>query len=199
MITIVIFLVIVVGLNLIPQLSKKQFPKTEKTITRILVFFTITFILFTGLQVLGLQLKGLYSNQLTGLLFIMACLLFFVLVNNSKLKLITVALLIPVIITSLFSILFVNTLFETSINKTHKIQTSTTGIMSCGESIRITKSTMLLFDQTIFREESLCLRDIDNIEVVEFDDDRATFLIHHNGEMNDENPYRYTINNNNYW
>ena len=71
--------------------------------------------------------------------------------------------------------------------------------MSCGESIRLTETYYLLFDKIIYRDDSLCLRGIDEIEIVHFDANSGTFLIHHDGEMNSENPIEYTIKNSNYW
>ena len=70
--------------------------------------------------------------------------------------------------------------------------------MSCGESIRLTETYYLLFDKIIYRDDSLA-GGIDEIEIVHFDANSGTFLIHHDGEMNSENPIEYTIKNSNYW
>ena len=199
MILIIIFLIIVIGLNLIPQFSSKHFPKTESFISKILIAYSLGYVFISILEFSGYQLKGAFSYKLLSIIFIAVCIVYFVIVKNTKKKLITVVLLIPLILISFISIILINALYQNSITKQHKIQTNVTGIMSCGESIRLTETSYLLFDKIIYRDDSLCLRGIDKIETIHFDANSGTFLIHHDGEMNSENPLEYTIQNSNYW
>ena len=199
MTAIAIFILIVIGLNLIPQLTKWHFTKTEKAINRILVFTTVIFIILTVLSFKGYTLKGLYSNSIIGLLFIAATVIFFVLAKNTSRKLITVAILTPFILISLYTLLFGRKMYENEISNGYKIQVTTGGIMSCGELIHLTETAFLIFDKEIVYESSLCLREIERIEILNFNQDSATFLIHHNGEMDSENPYKYKIENKNVW
>ena len=58
---------------------------------------------------------------------------------------------------------------------------------------------LVIFDREIFHESNLCLRGIRKIEIVDFNEKRADFLIYHNGELDSENPYKYEIENKNVW
>lgn len=199
MTALVIFILIVIGLNLIPHLTKWNFPKVEKEIYRILILTTVTFFVLTVLFFNGYKLKGLYSNSIIGIIFITTTITYFVLAKSTKRKLITVVILIPLILLSLFTLLFGRTIYESKIADGYKIQVTTGGIMSCGELIHLTETEFLIFDKEILYESSLCLREIKRIETVNFDEDSAEFLIYHNGEMDSENPYKYKIENKNVW
>ena len=199
MTALVIFILIVIGLNLIPHLTKWNFPKVEKTIYRILILTTVTFFVLTVLSFNGYKLKGLYSNSIIGIIFITTAITYFVLAKSTKRKLIKVVILIPLILLSLFILLFGRTIYESKIADGYKIQVTTGGIMSCGELIHLTETEFLIFDKEILYESSLCLKEIKRIETVNFDDDSAEFLIYHNGEMDTENPYKYKIENKNVW
>ena len=199
MTAIAIFILIVIGLNLIPHLTKWNFPKMEKVINRILVLITVTFFVLTVLSINGYKLKGLYSNLAIGTIFLTTTIIYFALVKNTKRKLITVVILIPLILLSLFTYLFGRTIYESKIDDNYKIQVTIGGLLSCGELIHITETEFLIFDKEILYESSLCLREIERIETVNFDQDSAEFLIYHNGEMDSENPYKYEIENKNVW
>ena len=199
MTAIAIFILIIIGLNLIPQLTKWNFPKTEKAINRILVFITMTFFVLTVLSFNGYTLKGLYSNSVIGLLFIATTIIYFVLAKNTRKKLVGIVILIPLLLFSLFTFLFGRTIYENKIADDFKIQVTIGGLMSCGELIHLTKTKFLIFDKEIVYESSLCLREIERIETIKFDQDSAEFLIYHNGKMDSENPYKYRIENKNVW
>lgn len=199
MTAIAIFILIIIGLNLIPQLTKWNFPKTEKAINLTLFYTTVTFFVLTVLAFKGYTLKGLYSNTIIGLLFIATTIIYSVLTKNTRRKLITVLILIPLILLSVFTFLFGRTIYESKIADGYKIQVTTGGIMSCGELIHLTETKLLIFDKEIVYESSLCLREIEWIEIIDFDQNSAEFLIYHNGEMDSENPYKYTIENKGVW
>jgi len=199
MTAILIFILIVIGFNLIPQLIKTRLPKTGKLVVRLLITFSTIFLALTILLFNGFKLKGLYSNFIIGLIFILICLAYFALIKNSKKKIITVLLLIPMIIVCLFTLLFGQKISEYKINDKYKIEVTIGGFLACGENIGITKSTFVIFDREIFHESNLCLRGIRKIEIVDFNEKRADFLIYHNGELDSENPYKYEIENKNVW
>lgn len=199
MTVLVIFVLIVIGLNWIPQLTKWNFPKMENVINRMLVLITVTFFVLTVLSFNGYKLKGLYSNLAIGIIFLMTTIIYFALVKNTRRKLITVVILIPLILLSLFTYLFGRTIYESKIADGYKIQVTTGGIMSCGELIQLTERKYLIFDKEIVYQSSLCLREIKRIETINFDQDSAVFLIYHNGEMDSENPYQYKIENKSMW
>ena len=199
MTVLVIFVLIVIGLNWIPQLTKWNFPKMENVINRMLVLITVTFFVLTVLSFNGYKLKGLYSNLAIGIIFLMTTIIYFALVKNTTRKLITVVILIPLILLSLFTYLFGRTIYESKIADGYKIQVTTGGIMSCGELIHLTERKYLIFDKEIVYQSSLCLREIKRIETINFDQDSAVFLIYHNGEMDSENPYQYKIENKSMW
>jgi len=129
----------------------------------------------------------------------MTTIIYFALVKNTTRKLITVVILIPLILLSLFTYLFGRTIYESKIADGYKIQVTTGGIMSCGELIQLTERKYLIFDKEIVYQSSLCLREIKRIETINFDQDSAVFLIYHNGEMDSENPYQYKIENKSMW
>ena len=199
MTVLVIFVLIVIGLNWIPQLTKWNFPKLENVINRMLVLITVTFFVLTVLSFNGYKLKGLYSNLAIGTIFLATTIIYFALVKNTRRKLITVVILIPLILLSLFTYLFGRTIYESKIADGYKIQVTTGGIMSCGELIQLTERKYLIFDKEIVYQSSLCLREIKRIETINFDQDSAVFLIYHNGEMDSENPYQYKIENKSMW
>ncbi len=199
MTAVLLFIVIVIGLNCIPQLTNTNFLNIEKTIFKLLVINTLTFLIFTVLLFYGYKLQGAYSNSVIGSAFILASLLFFSLVENTRKKIIIVLLLTPLILLSLFTFVFGRLIAEYKITDAHKIEVSTGGPLACGEIIEITETEFGIFDRRIHYEGSLCLREIKNIEMIKFNKDTAQFLIYHNGEMDSENPYHYTIDNKNVW
>lgn len=186
-------------LNLIPQLSKNNFQITGKVVIRMLIFTAMALMILTILQFNGFKIKGVYSNSIIGIVFTSASLLYFTVVKNTKRKLLSVLLLMPLILLSLFALFFGRTIYEKEIAADYKIEVSTGGIMSCGELICLTKTMFGIFDKEIYYESSLCLREIERIETIKFNKDAAEFLIYHNGEMDSENPYHYKIENKNIW
>ena len=199
MTAILIFIVIIIGLNLIPQLTKKNFPKTEKAIIQILILTTVTFIILTILLFNGFKLKGLYSNSIIGLIFILISLSYFLIVKYTKRKLVSIFLLIPVVLLSIYLQVFNQTVGCFKITNDLNIVISREGFLGCGEIIRLTTSKFGIFDKELIYDSNQCLRGISKIETVEFNNKQAKFLIYHNGEMDSENPYHYEIDNRNVW
>lgn len=199
MTVILIFIFVIVGLNCIPVLTKINSPKLDKVISRMLIYTIITFVIFKTLLVIDYRLKGLYSNFIINLTFIISSLLFFSLIKNSRAKIVKVILLTPLILISLFTLIFGQIKYECKINDTYKIEVSNGGFLSCGENIKIRKSDFGIFEKAIYSESSLCLIGISKIETIRFDKNQAEFLIYHDGKMDSENPYNYKIENKNVW
>jgi len=174
-------------------------PKTEKIIQLILVVSSMTFFILTVLLFNGYKLKGIYSNPIIEILFIATTTLYFALTRFSIRKGIVLVILIPFILLSLIRLRFNGTLYESTIAEGYKIQVTTGRLMSCGELIYLIEAKLLMFDKEIVYESSLCLREIEKIETIQFNQDSAAFLIYHDGEMNSENPFKYKIENKDLW
>lgn len=79
------------------------------------------------------------------------------------------------------------------------IVVSSVAFLGCGETISLTKSKFIIFDQQLFYNSNECLMGIYKVETIEFNERRARFLIYHSGELDSENPYNYEIKNINVW
>lgn len=196
---IIIFIGLIIGLNCIPLLTNTTFPKAEKIILRVLIASSILFVTFTFFVFNGYILKGVYTYSIFIWSFIISTIIYFILFKNSKKKVLTVFLLTPLIVVSIFALIFGKVLKEFDINNETKIIVTTGGILSCGELIRITQTKFGIFDKEVHYESSLCLREINKIETIKLDEKHAEFLIYHNGEMDSENPYKYEVERKNGW
>lgn len=200
MTAIIIFLGLIIGLNCIPLLTKTNFPKTKKVIVKMLIVATILFLTFSIFAFNGYRLKGQYTFMVIGLTFIGLTIVYFTLFKNTKLKILTtIFILTPLLLMSIFTLLFGKVLKEFDINDNTKIIVTVGGFLSCGELIYITQTKFGIFDKEVHYESSLCLRGIEKIETIKIDDRHAEFLIYHNTEMDSENPYKYEVERKNSW
>ncbi|WP_188363217.1 hypothetical protein [Flavobacterium orientale] len=199
MTAIIIFIGFIIGLNCIPLLTKTTFPTVEKLIGRILIASTILFLIVMILEFNGYKLKGLYSFSTIGWTFIVSTILFFALFKNTKKKMLTVFLLIPLIVLSILTLILRQVVYQQKIDETNKISVSTNGFLACGEIINITQTRFGIFDKEVFHSDNLCLIGINKIEIIKFDDKHAEFLIYHNGLNDSENPYKYDLERKNVW
>ena len=191
-----IFIVIIIGLNCIPLLIKNHSGKLEKVTNRVLLIITIIFGIQTVFLVFGWRLIGILTNSIIASFFILSSLSYFILIKITWGKLIKSVILIPFILLSINTILFGQTIYEKKINNTYNIRTYVDGFLACGESLRITKTAYVIFDQAIYQDD-LCIKGITRIETLAFDEKHAEFLIYHDGEMDSENPFKYEIINKN--
>lgn len=196
---ILIFIGLLIGLNCIPLLTKKTFPTVEKLIGRILIVTTILFLTFMVFEFNGYKLKGLYSFSIISWLFIVSTILFFALFKNTKMKILTVFLLTPLIALSILTLILGRVVYGQKIDETNKISVSTGGFLACGEIINITQTRFGIFDKEVFHIDNLCLIGINKIETTKLDDKHAEFLIYHNGKYDSENPYKYDMDRKNMW
>lgn len=199
MTAILIFIGLLIGLNCIPLLTKKTFPTVEKLIGRILIVTTILFLTFMVFEFNGYKLKGLYSFSIISWLFIVSTILFFALFKNTKMKILTVFLLTPLIALSILTLILGRVVYGQKIDETNKISVSTGGFLACGEIINITQTRFGIFDKEVFHIDNLCLIGINKIETTKLDDKHAEFLIYHNGKYDSENPYKYDMDRKNMW
>ena len=190
---------VLIGLNLIPELIKKEYPKTEKIIARIVFYATLIFLILILLSFVGIRFKGHYTNTIIGLTFLISSLIYFATNKNTKIKIISIVILFPLILLGFYFQFFNQNLGTYKVNDELNIKISEEGFLACGEIIRLTKSRLLIFEKELIYDSNQCLRGINRIETIEFNDKRAEFLIYHNGEMDSENPYRYEIENKNVW
>lgn len=190
--SIIVFILLIVFLNCIPFFIKFSSPKTEKLIGKMLIFWSILFFVFFVFLYNGFRLKGQYPFNIIAFLFICILIFYFVLFKNTMIKiLITTFVLTPLLVVSIFTLLFGQKLKEFDFNNNKKIIVTNCGFLSCGEIIHITETQFLIFDKEIYYESSLCLQGIEKIEVEKIDNSQIEFLIYHDGKMDSENPYKY--------
>ncbi|PIB31272.1 hypothetical protein BFP78_12340 [Gaetbulibacter sp. 5U11] len=199
MTAIIIFFVIIIGLNCVPYITKTEFPKFEKIIRRALIVNSITLLIIGIFLYNGYRLKGIYTNTFFELTFIILTILFFSFVKNNLRKLLSLFILIPFLSLTTLLFIFEQVIAEYKINETYKIEVSESGFLNCGERVSITKSEFGIFRKRILTRTDLCLIGIDKIETVEFNKNDAEFLIYHNGIYDSENPYKFGIKNKNVW
>ncbi len=198
MTAVLIFIVIIIGFNCIPLLIKRYNVKLERIVSKILIITTVVFGILTVLLWSDYRLKGTYTNSIIAGIFIASCLFYFSLVKVTWKKMIKSFLLIPLILLSLYSIIFGKTIYKSKINDTYGIETYIGGFLACGESVRITKSTFVIFDKAIY-QTNFCIKGVTKIETVEFNDIRADFNFFHDMELDSENPYELQVNNKDLW
>ncbi len=151
------------------------------------------------MPLVGLRLKGLFTSRLIGIVFLTTSLAYFAMHKNTRKKVVFVMLLLPLILLESFLLLMNENLGSYEVNDTLEIKVTQEGFISCGETVRLTKSWFFLFDKELVSITDLCLVGISDIETIAIDDSKATILIYHNGERDSENPYLLEIENQNVW
>jgi ABC-2 type transport system permease protein len=199
MIAIIIFIGIIIGLNCIPLLTKKTFPKVEKITVRILLVATILLLTTIFLDFNGYKLKSNLAFRIIGLSFIISTFIYFAIFKNTREKIWKIIFLTVLIIVSLMNQVLYEKLGSYEIADELNMTVSREGFLACGEIIRITKSEFGIFEKELFYDSNQCLIGITKIETVEFNENGAEFLIYHNGIYDNENPYKYEIENKNVW
>jgi hypothetical protein len=190
MITLLLFLGLIIGLYYIP-LSKRIFPTEKNIIAQVFTvstFFFLAFVIFTWY---GYKLKGQYTFTVLTTVFLVSAIVYLVVLENSKTKVIIAFLTTPLIALGIIALTFNNHIYDNQLDKTYKIIVTTGGLLACGEHIQITQTRFGIFDKDIKSIDNLCLKGIHKIETYTIDDQRVVLLIHHNGKLDSENPYRY--------
>lgn len=199
MIAIIIFIGIIIGLNCIPLLTKKTFPKIEKVVGRILIAMTILLLITLIFDFNGYKLKSFFAYREIGLCFVISTFIYFAIFKNTRNKIWKGALLTVLIITTVTTQLLYQKTGSFKINDELNMSISREGFLACGEIIRITKTKFGIFDKEVFYDNNQCLIGITKVETVRIDKSGAEFLIYHNKEQDSENPYQYEIENKNMW
>ena len=195
---ILILSLFLIGLNLIPELIKRDSDNLEKAVRNILVVSTFLFLTVVFLPLVGLRLKGLFTSRLIGIVLLTTSLAYFAVNENTWKKVVFVMVLLPLLLES-FLLLMNKNLGSYEVNDTLEINVTQEGFISCGETVRLTKSWFLLFDKELLSITNLCLVGISDIETISIDDSKATILIYHSGETDSENQYLLEIENQNVW
>lgn len=199
MIVLIIFIGIIIGLNCIPLLTKKTFPKAEKVVGRILIAMTILLLITIIFDFNGYKLKSFFAYRVIGLGFIIATLIYFAIFKNTKYKIWNGALLIVLVFITVTTQLLYQKTGSFKITEELNMSISQEGFLACGEIIRITKTEFSIFDKEVFYDSNQCLIGITKVETVRIDNKGAEFLIYHNKEQDSKNPYQYEIENKNMW
>ncbi|QCK16531.1 hypothetical protein [Mangrovivirga cuniculi] len=194
---ILILIGLIIALNCVPLLTKRRFPKAEKAVMRILVATTILFLIFTVFRFFGYNLKGNYTFQAISWSFLVSAILFFTLLKNTKKKLLTVLFLIPLVAWGVITFTTDRVVYEDKFDDQRNIVVTTGGFLACGENIHITQTKFGIFDKEVLHIDHLCLTGIDKIEISS-DSKHLDFLIYHDGELDSENPYNYTLDREKY-
>ena len=186
---VLIFIILIIGLNCIPFLTRYCNPKIERIITNLLLVSTLVYLLIIALQVNGYLLKGFYTFLLIGVLFITTLLIYFSIVRNTKKKIAIVFMITPVLVLCLFTLVFGRTIKEFDLNYKHKAIVTTGGFMACGEHLKITKTKFLIFNKEVVSVPNLCLIGITTIKTIKFNTKEVELSIVHSGKTDTENPY----------
>lgn len=193
MIVLIAFFGLIIGLCSIPFFTKSNLPKTEKVVIRLLLIFTALLLILFVFYFNGYHIKGKYTFPIIILIFIGCLVAYYVFIKNTIRKILMVILLIPLLALGIYTLIFSQTLNEFDVNDNTKIIVTSGDPLSCGELIYITKTKFVVFNKEIIYESSLCLRGIEKIETVKFNDEQAEFLIFHDKTIDSENPYRYVV------
>jgi hypothetical protein len=199
MIAIIIFIGIIIGLNCIPLLNKRTFPKVEKVVRRILIAMTILLLITIIFDFNGYKLKSFFAYRAIGLCFVISTFIYFAIFKNTRSKAWKGALLTVLVIITVTTQLLYQKIGSYKISDELNMNISQEGFLACGEIIRITKTEFGIFDKELIYDSNQCLIGITKVETVRIDKDGAEFLIYHNRERDSENPYQYEIENKNVW
>lgn len=190
---ILIFISIIIGINCIPYLTKSTFPKLEKLIVQISNYSLIAILACIISLFFNYRLKGTYTSIIITIIFILSNLFLFGLAKNTLIKLLRVIFVTILIVFSLYSFCLLHDIYTLKINENYTIKTRVGGFLSCGDKVEILKSKWGLFDKIIFIDTSLCLSGINKIEILDFNEKKAKFLIYHDQKKDSENPYTYNV------
>ena len=211
-----IFLVLItiaLGISLVLILTKPDFPRAENIIKKISFYSFIGTVFCTLLLFFRFRLKGEYTTSIIGLTFLLSTIILFGLAKNSRTKLLSGILTIPIFLVGVLSLFFEMTLFffylialpfeppiaKFEINKNHNVEVRVGGFLACGESLVITESQFGILDKQKYVGNNSCVKGINKIETLEFSEIKADFLIYHDGKTEFENPYKYEVELKNVW
>jgi hypothetical protein len=205
MITFLILITIAFAISSILLLTKNDFPKIEKILKRISFYSFIGVAISLLLLIFEFRLKGTYTTPIIALTFVVSTILLFGLTKNTLTKVLSGLLTIPFFVFGILSLIwelpiaFFNLIalpFEPPmakfiINENHNVEVRVGGFFACGESLVVTKTMLAILDKQKYVGNNSCVRGIHKIETIELNEHNAEFLIHHDGETEFDNPYKY--------
>ena len=209
-ITLILIALIISSILLI---THSDFPKLTKLIGKISIASLFAILLFILLNVFNLKLKGVYTNYIIGITFIISTILLFGLTKNKQYKILSGILAVPFYIfgvaclfwkMGLIFFYFISLPFEPpiatyKIDDNYAIETNHGGILSCGENLSITKTHFGILNETVFTDNGICLIGIKHIETITFTNEQLTLMIYHDESPSIKNPFSYVIKNENIW
>ena len=182
-----------------------NFPKLEKAIKKVSFYSLIGIIICSLLLIFDLRLKGKYTTSIIGLTFVLSTILLFGMTKNTRTKILSGILTMPILIFGILSLIwemsiaffylialpFEPPIAKFEINNNYNVEVRVGGFLACGESLVITESTFGVLDKQQYVGNSSCVTGINKIETLEFNKNVAEFLIYHDKQSEFENPYKY--------
>ena len=198
---------IALGISLVLILTKLDFPKVEKVVKKVSFYSLIGILICVLLLFFDFRLKGEYTTSIIGLTFVLSTILLFGLTKNTRIKLLSGILAIPMFVIGILSLFSKMTLFffylialpfeppiaKFKINQNHNVEVRVGGFLACGESLVITESAFGILDKQKYVGNNSCVTGIDRIETIDFKENKTEFLIYHDGKTEFENPYKYKV------
>jgi ABC-2 type transport system permease protein len=208
-----VLIAVLLIISLVLILTKSDFPKLEKIIKRISFYSLIGIIVCSIFLVFDLRFKGKYTTTILGLTFLISTVILFGLTKKTGTKIYSGILTIPLAIFGVSSLIWEMPIIffyllampfhppkaKFEIDKKHNIEVRDGGFMACGESLFITETTVLIMDKLKHVGNNSCVTGINKIETLEFKEDKADFLIYHDGKTEFKNPYKYQTEIKNVW
>ena len=207
MTTFLVLITIFLGISLVLILTKSDFPKLEKVIKKISFYSLIGILICALLLVFEFRLKGEYTTSIIGLTFVLSTILLFGLTKNTRNKILSGILTIPMFVFGILSLIwempiaffylialpFEPPIAKFEMNDNHNVEVRVGGFLACGESLIITESTFGILDKQKYVGNNSCVTGINKIETLDFKGNKAEFLIYHDGKTEFENPYKYQV------
>lgn len=193
MILIISFFILIFALNVVPEFLKLPSINLVKRVKQILLVSTTLVSITLAFRINNYTLVGTYTTDAFVVIFHLSCATYFMLVPNSVKKIITSLFLVIMMLLTIMISLFGRVKYELELDDDLSVKVQTGGIMACGDQIILTKSQYLIFEKQVHYEGALCLRNIEQIEVVDRSQDLLSLKIYHDGEYDSENPYFYQI------
>ncbi|KAB2807726.1 hypothetical protein [Phaeocystidibacter luteus] len=175
--------------------------KNKRFVSRVwkvtlLSFGLIVFIFI--IDVFNLRFSGKYTELIVYIVFEITAIVYFLKVPTNWSKIALDFALIPTYLVVLFQIVIYSPPSVFPLDDTYSISTRIEGLLACGESISITKNRLWIFVETLHSNDP-CLRNVESIDVIDFSPEKLIIYIHHDGDLDSENPYRYEVENEGYW
>lgn len=213
MIIYLVLITLTLVISLMLTIKKVSFPKLEKSIRKISFYSLMVILICVILLLFDFRLKGKYTVSIIGLIFLTSTILLYGLTKNNLYKILSGILTVPIFILGIVSpfiegpiailyliaMPFQPPLVKSEINQNYNVEIRDDGFLPCTESLVITKSKFWIFDKQKNLENNFCLTGIIKIKALVLNENKVEFLIYHDGQTKQENPYKYEVEINNEW